>query len=92
MALSSWWRMQPFKKRKVVPEQGLSEGELDDSNEEEGDADTTPAWHCEFQLDNRSSLVPDPANAWVVKAGGVEQAQGTCAEACAVVEQGCAQP
>ena len=68
MALSSWWRMQPFKKRKVVPEQGLSEGELDDSNEEEGDADTTPAWHCDFQLDNRSSLVPDPANAWVVKA------------------------
>jgi hypothetical protein len=62
------WRMLPFKKRKLVLEQVSSEGELDDSNEKEGDADTTPAWHCEFQLDNRSSLVPDPTNAWVVKA------------------------
>ena len=62
--------MKPFKKRKMMPEQVASEGELDDSNdkEEEGHADATPAWHCEFQLDNRSSVVPDPANAWVVKA------------------------
>ena len=86
--------MKPFKKRKLEPEQVSSEGELDDSNDNEGYADTTPAWHGEFQLENRSSVVPDLANATLggQGTGGVEQAQGTCAEACAVVEQGCAQP
>ena len=59
--------MKPFKKRKMVPEQVSSEGELDDSNDKEG-ADATPAWHSEFQLEDRSSAVPDPANAWVIKA------------------------
>jgi hypothetical protein len=59
--------MKPFKKRKMVPKPVSSEGELDDSSEE-GHADATPTWHFEYQLDNRSSAVPDPANAWVIKA------------------------
>ena len=33
--------MKPFKKRKLVPDQVASEGELDDSNDEV-DADATP--------------------------------------------------
>ena len=53
---STCWRMIPFKKRKMgASEQVMSEGQLDDSNDEEEQADASPAsaWHRSPRMTRR---------------------------------------